>query len=202
MGSVIKAFLVHGSNLALACGLAVITAYWRWAGTAPWLGDIALGALLFFCVEYALHRFAFHARPAANRTLRALQHRLHYDHHVDPKRLDLLFLPVWYLGPNLLLTWALASFALASGARGLALVSGAMLAVLYYEWVHYVAHIPFQPLTPWGRWMKKYHLLHHYKNEGQWFGVTNPLGDIIAGTKADPQTTARSSTARNLFESE
>ena len=44
----------------------------------------------------------------------------------------------------------------------------------YYEWVHYVAHVPFRPLTPVGRYMKKYHLWHHFKNERRWFGVTNP----------------------------
>ncbi|MGA2995881.1 hypothetical protein [Bradyrhizobium sp.] len=38
---------------------------------------------------------------------------------------------------------------------------GMMLAILHYEWVHYVAHIPYQPRTRLGRWIKQYHLRHH-----------------------------------------
>lgn len=45
--------------------------------------------------------FAFHAPPPSSAPLRKLQHRLHYDHHVEPSRLDLLFLPLWFLMPNL-----------------------------------------------------------------------------------------------------
>jgi 4-hydroxysphinganine ceramide fatty acyl 2-hydroxylase len=54
---------------------------------------ILLGALLFYLSEYGMHRFAFHAPPLSWPPARKLQHRLHYDHHVEPNRLDLLFLP-------------------------------------------------------------------------------------------------------------
>ena len=60
-----------------------------------------IGALLFYGSEYLMHRFAFHAPPAGIPFVRRLQHRLHYDHHVEPDRLDLLFLPLWFLVPNL-----------------------------------------------------------------------------------------------------
>jgi hypothetical protein len=39
---------------------------------------------------------------------------------------------------------------------------GMILAILHYEWVHYVAHIPYQPRTRLGRWVKQYHLRHHF----------------------------------------
>ena len=79
------------------------------------------------------------------------------------------------------------------------LVLGNLLGLLYYEWVHYVAHIPYKPRTTFGQWMKKYHLWHHYKNERHWFGVTNPSMDLLIGTYAKVEDVDRSTTVRNLY---
>lgn len=62
---------------------------------------------------------------------------------------------------------------------------GSLGLLLYYEGSHYVSHRPIAPLTPWGRWMKKYHLWHHFKNEHDWYGVTNPSMDLLFGTYRD-----------------
>ena len=132
-----------------------------------------------------MHRFAFHAPPLAWPPLRRMQHRLHYDHHVEPNRLDLLFLPIWFLVPNLALAASL--FALLFGTEaGLSALLGMMLAILHYEWVHYVAHIPYQPRTRLGRWIKQYHLRHHFISEKHWFGVSNPALDGVFGTFRGP----------------
>ena len=73
-----------------------------------------------------------------------------------------------------------------------------MLGLIHYEWVHYVAHIPYRPVTRFGRWMKKYHLWHHFKNEHYWFGVSNPVLDAVHRTYRDPEAVPRSTTARVL----
>ena len=84
--------------------------------------------------EYSTHRFLFHdAAPSSWAWLRAKQHRLHYDHHLKPARLELLFLPLWYVLPNLIVTAALAYAVLGSAGHVAALVLGAMLALLQYE---------------------------------------------------------------------
>ena len=192
-------FFKHGSNGLLLAGIAVLAL----AGAsgkipmAPWA--VALGALLFFLSEYGTHRFLLHAAPSAQPFVLRLQHRLHYDHHLEPERLDLLFLPAWFLVPVLLLFagayWAFSrSFALTA-----ALIFGNLLGLLYYEWVHYVAHIPFRPRTPYGRWIKKYHLWHHFKSERLWFGVTNPLPDTLARTYRRVEDVERSPHTRALF---
>src|SRR5450432_3600539 len=97
-------FFKHGSNALLVLAILAIP-LWAWAGghalSPLW---IIVGALLFYLTEYSTHRFMFHAPPAPWRWLRGLQHRLHYDHHSEPSRLDLLFLPFWFLGPNLAIT--------------------------------------------------------------------------------------------------
>jgi hypothetical protein len=162
-----------------------------------WL--VAAGALLFYSTEYTTHRFMFHARPSRWAWLRAKQHRLHYDHHLEPARLDLLFLPLWYVVPNLIVLSAIAYAVLRDAAEVSALVLGAMLALLHYEWVHFVAHTPYVPRTGAGRWMKRYHLRHHFVNERLWYGVSNPLMDVVYRTHRDRGAGTRSRTTRVLY---
>jgi sterol desaturase/sphingolipid hydroxylase (fatty acid hydroxylase superfamily) len=76
---------------------------------------------------------------------------------------------------------------------------GMMLAILHYEWVHYVAHIPYQPRTRLGRWIKRYHLRHHFISEKHWFGVSNPTLDGVFGTFHGPDASEKSTTTRNLY---
>jgi 4-hydroxysphinganine ceramide fatty acyl 2-hydroxylase len=194
----IRNFLLHGSN-ALLLLAALIIAGFALAGVYPlfplW---IVAGAALFYLSEYSTHRFLFHAAPSSWGWVRALQHRLHYDHHIDPNRLDLLFLPAWFLIPNLSLTFLIGWAVGGSWPLGLSLVLGGMLGLIHYEWVHYIAHIPYRPLTRFGRWMKKYHLWHHYKNEHFWFGVSNPMMDVINRTYKEPEAVPRSTTVKVL----
>src|SRR5262249_20291960 len=134
------------------------------------LGLLASGALLFYLTEYTTHRFLFHAKPVRWAWLRAKQRRLHYDHHLEPARVDLLFLPLWYIVPNLALVAAIAYGIANDTATVASLLLGIVLALLHYEWVHFVAHQPYMPKTRLGRWMKRYHLRHHFVNEKLWFG--------------------------------
>jgi 4-hydroxysphinganine ceramide fatty acyl 2-hydroxylase len=84
-------------------------------------------------------------------------------------------------------------------AYALGIYAGLSLALLYYEWTHYVAHRPIQPRTPWGKWMKKIHIWHHYKNENYWYGVTNPALDMMFGTFKHEKDVPRSETAKQLI---
>ncbi len=192
------AFLRHGGMAALLTGVLVEALAFLSGRIEPSLAMIPLGALLFYFSEYGMHRFAFHAPPLPWPPARKLQHRLHYDHHVEPNRLDLLFLPVWFLAPNLAAATALV--ALVFGAEpSLSALFGMMLAILHYEWVHYVAHIPYQPRTRFGRWLKQYHLRHHFISEKHWFGVSNPTLDGVFGTFHGPDAAGKSSTVRKLY---
>ena len=191
-------FLRHGGVAALLAAVLVEGLAFLSGRIEPGFAMILLGALLFYLSEYGLHRFAFHAPPLPWPPVRKLQHRLHYDHHVEPNRLDLLFLPLWFLVPNLAIATALV--ALAFGAEpSLSALFGMMLAILHYEWVHYVAHIPYQPRTRFGRSLKQYHLRHHFISEKHWFGVSNPSLDGVFGTFRGPEATEKSSTVRRLY---
>jgi len=191
-------FLRHGSVAALFLGVSIeaLAFLFGWIKPSPLL--ILLGALMFYASEYGMHRFAFHAPPLSWAPARKLQHRLHYDHHVEPSRLDLLFLPVWFLVPNLAVATGLFAL-LFGGEASLSVLFGMMLAILHYEWVHYVAHIPYQPRTRFGRWIKQYHLRHHFISEKHWFGVSNPTLDSVFGTFQGPDTAEKSATTRKLY---
>lgn len=188
----------HGATAAVTLLAAALMV----AGLAGFvslrLGYVVVGALLFYLSEYGMHRFAFHAPPAPWAFAQKLQRRLHYDHHVEPTRLDLLFLPLWFLIPNFALVALLAWAILGAGAVA-SVMLGVALAILHYEWVHYVAHIPYVPRTAWGRWLKQYHLRHHYLTEKAGFGVSNPTLDFVFGTFLDPARHQKSATTRKLF---
>src|SRR5260370_25413694 len=94
-------FLRHGSVAALLLGVVAEIIAWLCGVMVLQPVMVLLGALMFYLSEYGMHRFAFHAAPLSWPPARKLQHRLHYDHHVEPGRLDLLFLPIWFLVPNL-----------------------------------------------------------------------------------------------------
>lgn len=168
-----------------------LSSLWTWV-------SFVLGMVGYILSEYLTHRFLFHMKPPKNAFFLKLLKRIHYDHHSDPNNLHLLFLPLWYSLPNIIVVGGIVYFITASLVITNAFITGVILFLLYYEWVHYRAHRPFQPLSPWGRWMKKIHLWHHFKNENFWYGVTNPSMDIIMGTFKDQKEVELSKTAKNL----
>jgi 4-hydroxysphinganine ceramide fatty acyl 2-hydroxylase len=194
----VQTFLRHGSNFWLVLLVAVLIAGFATRQLPFSLLWAVVGALTFYVSEYGFHRFAFHAEPSRSAFIRKLQHRLHYDHHVDPDRLDLLFLPAWFLFPILAVTGAVYGWLFGWSVVG-SLIFGMSLGVLQYEWVHYVAHVPYQPRTRVGRWLKQYHLRHHFISEKFWFGVSNPSMDVLWRTFKQPRDVQRSATTRKLY---
>lgn len=194
-----RAFFVHGSNAVLVAAICILAGLFA-AGTVQffWAGALA-GAIIFFTSEYTTHRFLFHARPSRISWVLKLQHRLHYDHHIDPPKLELLFLPLWFTIPVTALYFGVYLAIARDAALALSLMSGSLVALLYYEWVHYIAHIQFVPVTPFGRWMKKYHLWHHFKNEHLWYGITSPSMDVLMRTYQHVNEVERSPSVREIW---
>ncbi|WIY62750.1 sterol desaturase family protein [Bacillus arachidis] len=162
-------------------------------------GISCLAGIIFYTVnEYVTHRFLFHMKPPKNPFLLKMLKRLHYDHHVYPDDLKLLFLPAWYSLPG----FAIYLFILYGITKDVTITLsfgiGMIIMLLVYEWKHYIAHRPIRPLTRFGRWLKKTHILHHYKNENYWFGVSNPVYDFLFGTYKNGKDVELSRTARNL----
>src|SRR3984885_7557741 len=136
----IVTFLRHGSNAWLALGLAALAAGFA-ARVLPFsIFWLVTGALTFYVSEYGFHRFGFHAQPSRFAFIRKLQHRLHYDHHAEPDRLDLLFSPVWFLVPNLALTalgyaiifgWSVVASAMAGSCLPYSIMNGSTMSPIF-----------------------------------------------------------------------
>lgn len=195
----IAAFFRHGSNGILALGILVSIGAFAFGAVPFSLIGALIGAAIFFVSEYTTHRFLFHAQPSKIPFVLKLQHKLHYDHHIDPPEIELLFLPWWFVVPTILVYYGIYLAIVRSPALALSLAFGSACALFYYEWVHYVAHIPFNPVTPFGRYVKKYHLWHHFKNEHFWYGVTNPSMDFAGATYRDVESVDRSTTVREIW---
>ncbi len=189
----------HGSNGVLAAYILVMTVLFAVGKVEfSWLAAL-IGAAIFLTSEYSTHRFLFHAKPSKIKWVLDLQHRLHYDHHIDPPKLELLFLPLWFIIPTAALYYGVYFAITRSTTMSLSLTFGSIVALTFYEWVHYVAHVPFNPVTPLGQYMKKYHLWHHFKNEHFWFGVTNPTMDYAGNTYRNLETVEKSTTVREIW---
>lgn len=161
---------------------------------------VLLGVVLFFPSEYLVHRGVFH--HFADKPAGKVLSKQHVNHHVAPDDLDFLF-----NDPRISVTIGALYFAVAWGltrevGSAAAFSFGNFVGLLYYEWVHFGAHRPgSRPVTPWGRFMKKWHLWHHYKHERYWFGVTSPVFDAMFGTVRRHEDVEPSPTVRTLVPS-
>ncbi|XRG76888.1 sterol desaturase family protein [Rossellomorea sp. GAMAL-10_SWC] len=159
-----------------------------------------IGLIFFMFSEYITHRFIFHLKAPKHKLLLKFMKRIHYDHHTYPDDLKLLFLPIWYSIPNLGSLCIIYFLISKDLIQAIAFGSGLVFMLLVYEWKHYVAHRPIKPLTKVGRQIKKLHILHHFKNENFWYGVSTPIFDGIFGTLKDEKEVVTSNTAKALEE--
>lgn len=67
-----------------------------------------------------------------------------------------------------------------------ALYAGGALGYMLYDTCHFYFHHGDRfKNNSYIKWMKKRHMIHHYKDSTKNFGVTSPLFDIIFGTSDD-----------------
>lgn len=199
--SSIGPWFTHKRMVPKWAGLAVMGAltFAFPASSQAWL--FLIGLLIFFPSEYVVHRGVFHffADKSAGRVLS----KQHVAHHHEPDDLDFLF-----NDPRISITIGSLYFvAYAAVTRDVgqaaALSFGNFVGLVYYEWVHFAAHRPgSRPWTPWSRYMKKFHLWHHYKHERHWYGVTSPLFDVAFGSFRRQHEVEPSPTVRTLVPTE
>ncbi|MFC5773178.1 sterol desaturase family protein [Ectobacillus antri] len=199
MKKVYKDFFLYPDILVMMLLATAMTIYLFIQGFELFmLGWFLFGLIFFMFSEYVTHRFLFHLKPPKNPLFLKFLKRIHYDHHAVPNELHLLFLPLWYSLPNFLVLCAIFYALTGSLTRTVAFGVGLMTMLLVYEWKHYVAHTPLKPKTRFGKWLKKTHQLHHFKNENYWFGVSNPFVDVLFGTLKHEKDVETSQTAKNL----
>ncbi|RDI43235.1 sterol desaturase family protein [Falsibacillus pallidus] len=199
MKKVYKDFFLHTEIAILMVITISLIGASLWRGLTFWhFLFFAAGLVVFMFSEYLTHRFVFHLKAPKHPFLLKLLKRLHYDHHVYPNDLHLLFLPIWYSLPSMVALSAIFYGLHNEWFHTFSFSAGLLSMLLIYEWTHYVAHTPLKPKTKFGKWLKKVHILHHYKNENYWFGVSTPFVDVLFGTLKDEKDVEMSGTARDL----
>jgi sterol desaturase/sphingolipid hydroxylase (fatty acid hydroxylase superfamily) len=76
---------------------------------------------------------------------------------------------------------AAAYFALLGPFHWLSWFAGTSAGYITYDWVHYYTH-HFRPKTRFGRYLRRYHMEHHYRDSDSHFGISSPLWDWVFGT--------------------
>lgn len=142
------------------------------------------GILLWSFTEYVLHRFVFHwnAKSRAGKYFVFLFHGLHHDDPQDPTRLVMPPVPAILI---VSLLWLLFSAVFPYKIIDV-LMAYFLIGYLCYDYIHYATH-HFAMTSKLGRYLRKYHLQHHYAGEQSKYGVSNPLWDYVFGTVTGPK---------------
>ena len=150
---------------------------------------VTSGALLFLAglfiwsiTEYLLHRYVFHYEPtsAAGKYLHFMMHGVHHEYPNDSKRL--------VMPPSVSIPLASLFFFLFDVTLGatyiLPFFAGFLVGYMLYDEIHYATHHAPLKSAFWQK-IKHHHVLHHYHDPTNGFGVSNPLWDYVFGT-VDP----------------
>ncbi len=198
----LRLFWTHPSPLLIA-GFALGFGCWR-GSMAPlgWKDAlVAVAVLAYFPFnEWLIHVYMLHYRPRKllGRTIDFYLPLTHRRHHADPWNLKWVFIPrhvhVLTLPAVALLLWALWPW------KELVLSGEVtyLLLGLHYEWVHYLAHIPWCPDIAHYRRRVREHRYHHFRNENYWWGVSMGGGDRFFGTAPAVEDIGRSGTTSTL----
>jgi hypothetical protein len=158
---------------------------WRAAHTpGPSLGQqglfVALGVLIWTFLEYMLHRFLFHFVPNEHsewqKETSYLIHGIHHDYPWDGDRL--VMPPTAAAVIAVALWWPLKALL---GAYFFAGFGGVLIGYVWYDLTHYYLHHG-KPTTRLGKWLRKYHLVHHFATPNVRYGITTPLWDLVFRT--------------------
>jgi hypothetical protein len=143
-------------------------------------GFFALGVLAWTLLEYGLHRAIFHFKPREDSEVQQdLAFLIHGIHHDYPWDADRLVMPPTVAALIAVIVWWPAKWAF--GLHVHAWFAGLVMGYVWYDLTHYYLHHAV-PTTAAGKWLRKYHLVHHFKTPNVRYGITTPLWDLVFGT--------------------
>lgn len=154
-----------------------------------WFVPVAFvtGMFVWTFVEYLLHRFLFHLPPHGVKQER-LVYLFHGIHHHQPQCKTRLVMPPALSIPLGAIFYGLFYLVLAvvfhSPDWVRPMISGFTIGYLIYDLTHYATH-HFPMRSGVLKYLKRYHMMHHYKSPEERFGVSSPLWDIVFNTKPD-----------------
>ena len=137
------------------------------------------GMLFWTLLEYVLHRFLGH-RPKGKNAFTKEHLRHHREGHYFAPAIEKAKLAVVILG-GITLLFGIFGFWL----EGLSFAGGITLLYLIYEMIHKRAHTHAPVgMNFYGRWVRRHHFYHHFREPHKNHGVTSPIWDIVFGTYA------------------
>jgi len=191
-------FFEREANLSSAPGRLFTTSYF-YAGVVLCLGLVAglaglfswstvplltIGLLSWSLFEYVMHRFIFHYDARSTLGRKFLYHA-HISHHENPVSKSQISASLILGLPIGAVYWPLAWVVTGSWVAASWLFIGLAAGFFSYKWVHFQCHHRRSRLRLL-RYLRHYHLLHHYKTTELRFGVTSPLFDFVFGTFSRP----------------
>ena len=147
---------------------------------------IFLGIFLWSFIEYFLHRFLFHSEDHLpdNKFVFLFHFLLHGIHHAFPQDPLRLVFPI-ILGYSILLTLILPLFNNVFPEELCpTLKTGVIFGYIGYDLTHYFIHHS-SPKEGYFKFVKMYHMAHHYRDGEAGFGVSQKFWDIIFRTELD-----------------
>jgi 4-hydroxysphinganine ceramide fatty acyl 2-hydroxylase len=143
------------------------------------LGLFAAGVFAWSLTEYVMHRFLFHYHPtsAFGKRVHFIFHGVHHDYPNDAKRL--------VMAPAVSVPLAFLYYYIFRAILGADFVSpffsGFVCGYLFYDMTHYAIH-HFQFKNGLWQKIKMHHMVHHYKDDENGYGVSSKFWDIIFRT--------------------
>lgn len=189
----IQAYLV----IAIISAAVAIHAADSWA---PATAGGAAAILVYPFAWYLIHRFVLHSKALyKSRWTAATWKRIHFDHHQDPHRLEVLFGALWTTLPTIAIVTLLVGWLLGGAAGSAAAFSAGLVTTCIYEFGHCVQHLNYKPKSEFLRRLKRWHLAHHFHNERGNYGIVSFGPDRLFGTWYDSvREVPRSATVFNL----
>ena len=202
LGELWRAYLLYPAiqlYLLLAVGCGVLVAL-----SSPGWGRVALAVLATLAVYpfawYLIHRFVLHGSWLYRRAwTAALWKRIHFDHHQDPHRLEVLFGAPGNTVPTMAAITLPIGYAIGGAGSAVAAFGAGLVITCVYEFCHCIQHLNYKPRSRLLQYMKQTHLLHHFHDEGGNYGIVSFLPDRLFSTYyADARSRRRSPHVFNL----
>ena len=106
------------------------------------------------------------------------QQVIHGIHHDYPWDRDRLVMPPTVTALLAAAVWFGFRFL---GAAEHAWMAGVVSGYVWYDLTHYYLHHA-APTTAFGKWLRRYHLVHHFQTPEVRYGITTPLWDYVFRT--------------------
>jgi sterol desaturase/sphingolipid hydroxylase (fatty acid hydroxylase superfamily) len=143
------------------------------------------GVFLWTFAEYSIHRFVFHYDPKSERVAK-VWFMFHGVHHAQPQLKTRLVMPPVLSIPGAILFYFIYYFVVGKllGAPQWVdpIFAGFIFGYLTYDLTHYATH-HWPMRAGWAKYLKRYHMMHHFKTPSARYGVSSPIWDVVFRTK-------------------